>query len=135
MTAMVWSNASSMPDSNSSGTSTTAAGTVLGLGAERGHPLADERPQQALQPFTAALLAERGGGQRGAIDGAVLHDLRKALGDLVADLSEPYSSCTTASVESVAAPSSSRHARAVDFPAPSPPVRPMKGTRAAGSST
>ena len=39
-----------------------------------------------------------------------------------------YSSCTTASVDSVAAPSRSSAASAVDLPAPRPPVRPTKGT-------
>src|SRR5204862_500769 len=45
-----------------------------------------------------------------------------------------YSSCTTASVESVAAPSRSRAASASDLPAPIPPVRPTKGSRGGGSA-
>ena len=44
------------------------------------------------------------------------------------------SSCTTASVDSVAAPSSAKARRASDLPAPSPPVSPTNGTPTGYSS-
>ncbi len=126
----------SMPASNSSGVSTTAAAGRRvrrhRLLAERDDASADPRPEQLLEPGALVRVGEGVAGDRGAVDDASGRDIRRPSARRRASRtsSSAYSSCTTASVDSVAAPSRSSAASAVDFPAPSPPVSPTNGTGA-----
>ena len=104
-----------------------------GLGRQR--PRATRRPARrpAGEAPTPATRARRGARRRSPPTGRAVHlavgaapprpSARPAVAHLVA---VPSSSWTTASVDSVAAPSRSKAARASDLPAPIPPVRPMK---------
>ncbi len=101
------------------------------LRAERDDARADPRPEQLLEPGALLRVGEGVRGDRGAVDHAVRARRRRpsARRRGRAPRRSAYSSWTTASVESVAAPSRSSAARAVDFPAPSPPVRADEGDR------
>ncbi len=80
MTAIVASNASCNPDSNSSGTSTTAArgwsAELLEFLAPLDHALPDSRPQQALEPLAVLVSRERFAGDLGRLDAAESLDHR-----------------------------------------------------------
>src|SRR5918998_1800327 len=123
----------SMPASNSSGVSTTAA-------AGRGSRVPTSSRQAAIRAPTRGQISPsshaRSSGDakaRAAIagrsttpPGATSSPQRATTRSRSSG--EAYSSCTTASVDSVAAPSRRSACRAVDLPAPSPPVRPTNGT-------
>ena len=100
------------------------------LRAPVGHALADPRPQQLLEPLA---LASGSAKTRARHRRAVHHAVRRDVGAEALDQRRRAprrcrsSSCTTASVDSVAAPSRRGRASASDLPAPMPPVRPMKG--------
>ena len=134
ITAIVASKPASMPDSNSSGTSTTARAGAVG-----GSSCPGARPRSARRRAATAAARASAGPRRwrtprrasaAAVDGPVgSSDLgAEALDDRVADLgptrrarARPGRSTGTA------APSRSSAASAVDLPAPMPPVSPMKG--------
>src|SRR5436190_1434270 len=124
---------SSIPASNSSGVSTTAAagGGVPALTwarqshtrcPTRGHRSSSSHLRSSSEANALAATAERSTSPFGATSGP--HRETTA----ARTSSEAYRSRTTSSVESVAAPRRSSAASAVDFPAASPPVRPTKGT-------
>ena len=134
MTAIVLSNTPSIPASNSSGTSTTAArgGRVSRASSSarhsniraptRGHSI-PLKPLALLGPVEDD--ARRSPPGRRCRPGATSSPQRST--SWSRSSGSPSSSCTTASVDSVAAPSRSNAARASDFPAPIPPVRPTNG--------
>src|ERR1700722_20101148 len=123
-----------MPASNSSGTSTTAA---LGAGRSArtasshaamraptsGHNRLSNQLRSSSAPANAfAAMAARSTTPPGAISAP-----HRSMTASTTSFS-PYSSCTTASVESTCAPSSASAFSAVDLPAPMPPVRPTNDT-------
>src|SRR5581483_1974945 len=121
----------SRPDSNSSGTSTTAARTPPGSAARqaairsptRGHSSPSSHSRSA-----AVANATRASAERSTAPSRSMASPNRSRTAVKTSSSE-YSSCTTASVERTAAPARSSALRAVDFPAPIPPVSPTNGVR------
>ena len=139
MTAIVASNAPSIPDSNSSGTSTTAArgGSAAVETAERhaiirsptrGHSMASSHSRSSGVANARLASSPRSITPPGATVGP-----NRSV-TAASTSSEPYSSCTTRSVDSTAAPARSSASSAVDLPAPIPPVSPMNGIRFVGGA-
>src|SRR3954471_21690112 len=129
----------SMPASNSSGVSTTAArggGSARATSdrhaatraATRGHSSCSSHARSSSVANAARAIAGRSTIPLGATS-----DPQRAT-TASRTSSVPYSSWTTASVDSVAAPSSASAFSAVDLPAPRPPVSPTNGMTAGSGS-
>ena len=113
-----------MPASNSSGVSTTAArgaGSRAATSSRQAATRAATRGQIAASSQARSCgAANARGGDGGAVDDAAGRDVVAPAGDdRVSQVGEAYSSCTTASVDRVAAPSRSSSSSAVDLPDPS----------------
>ena len=127
-TATVVSKTGAISPSKSSGTSTTATSASLGQ-ASRARRRSARRPADgSAPPATSAHLDRQRRSRRSCArstrpSGATSSPQRSV--SLPSSGSESSSSCTTASLEIVAAPSRSNAARAVDFPAAIPPVNPI----------
>src|SRR6185312_14118286 len=125
-----------MPASNSSGVSITIAGgggscacassrKAMTTAATRGHSTPSSHLRSSGAANTRAATAARSTTSPGATSAP-----QRSTSS--ARTSPAWcSSCTTASVDSVAAPSRASAASAVDLPAAMPPVSPTNGTRAA----
>src|SRR5215218_6079667 len=130
----------SMPASNSSGVSTTAAagrGSRVPISSRqaairaptRGQTCPSSQARSCGSAKARAAIAARSTTPPGATSSPQRATTRSR------SSGEAYSSCTTASVDSVAAPSRRSASRAVDLPAPSPPVRPTNGIGAPGPAS
>ena len=130
---MVASNTSPMPDSNSSGTSTPAARGEGDWRSSRSRHCAilvptrgHSRPSSQARPSSLANAA-LATAARSIVPSAETTSPNRSVTAWRTSGSS-YSSWTTASVESTAAPRRSSASSAVDFPAPIPPVSPTNGT-------